>query len=586
MPNWLTGGIKELIEKGLDAAVRWFLTQVFAALETVLNGLGSWWLGVEAPGMGPGSASEAVSNSTIYFVAVAGTIGTAIGIIRVVRTHSRESVADLAMAIFATIATTAIGGTVASYLLTITSQLSPWLLETISGASGDERKSLYTALGFLPADTTANLAIGIAMIAILLVVLAAIASLVNMFFVLFTYGVIAVLVGLLPIFAAQSQTEAGKQRFWKVVGWIFAAVLYKPTAAIIYGVGILWIKGIVPDGQENDPVAQIITLLSGFMITAMSCIALPALIRLVSVSTREHASGISAGGAIAAGAGAVAVGSLGLAAVATGGASAAAGAGAAGAGAAGAGAAGASGAGSAGAAGATGAGSAGAAGAGSAGASGVGASGSAGAAGAGESGATGAAGSAGSTGASGAEGAGSTAGAATSSESSASGSVASGSTGAEGSTSSGAMGTSGAPGSTGVGSVSAGTSSTSAPSAGSSTVPSAPSAPSVASGSQGESSPAQPAPAMNAPTPASTGGPSESASSPASSESAAPASSRSASTHSPASSTTASGSSPASYRPAQQVLSPNMSRALGTAARGTSNAANRHMRDVENQLEN
>ena len=576
MPNWLTGGIKELIEKGLDAAVRWFLTQVFAALETVLNGLGSWWLGVEAPGMGPGSASEAVSNSTIYFVAVAGTIGTAIGIIRVVRTHSRESVADLAMAIFATIATTAIGGTVASYLLTITSQLSPWLLETISGASGDERKSLYTALGFLPADTTANLAIVIAMIAILLVVLAAIASLVYMFFVLFTYGVIAVLVGLLPIFAAQSQTEAGKQRFWKVVGWIFAAVLYKPTAAIIYGVGILWIKGIVPDGQENDPVAQIITLLSGFMITAMSCIALPALIRLVSVSTREHASGISAGGAIAAGAGAVAVGSLGLAAVATGGASAVAGAGAAGA----------SGAGSAGAAGATGAGSAGAAGAGSAGASGVGASGSAGAAGAGESGAAGAAGSAGSAGASGAEGAGSTAGAATSSESSASGSVASGSNGADGSTSSGAMGTSGAPGSTGVGSVSAGTSSTSAPSAGSSTVPSAPSAPSVASGSQGESSPAQPAPAMNAPAPASTGSSPESASSPASSESGASASSRSASTHSPASSAAASGSSPASYRPAQQVLSPNMSRALGTAARGTSNAASRHMRDVENQLEN
>lgn len=566
MPNWLTGGIKELIEKGLDAAVRWFLTQVFAALETILNGLGSWWLGVEAPGMGPGSASEAVSNSTIYFVAVAGIIGTAIGIVRVVRTHSRESVADLAMAIFATIATTAIGGTVASYLLTITSQLSPWLLETISGASGDERNSLYTALGFMPADTTAKLAIGIAMIAILLVVLAAIASLVNMFFVLFTYGVIAVLVGLLPIFAAQSQTEAGKQRFWKVVGWIFAAVLYKPTAAIIYGVGILWIKGIVPDGQENDPMGQMIALLSGFMIIAMSCIALPALIRLVSVSTREHAAGISAGGAVAAGAGAVAVGSLGLAAVATGGASAAAGAGAAGA----------SGAGSAGAAGATGAGSAGAAGAG-----GLGSAGTAGAAGAGESGAAGAAGSAGSTGSaglSGAEGAGSTAGAATSTESSASGSVASGAAGA-----SGAPGTSGNPGSTGSGSVPAGTS---AAGGGAPSPATHPSAPSVASGSQGTNTPAQPAPAMNAPAPASTGGPSESASSPASSESGASASSRSASTHSPASSTTASGSSPASYRPAQQVLSPNMSRALGTAARGTSNAVNRHMRDVENQLEN
>ena len=562
MPGWLTGGIKELIEKGLDAAVRWFLTQLFTALETILNGVGAWWLGVEAPGMGPGSASEAVSNSTLYFVAVAGIIGTAIGIVRVVRTHSRESVADLAMAIFATIATTAIGGTVASYLLTITSDLSPWLLETISGASGDERKSLYTALGFMPASTTSQMAIGIAMIAILLVFLAAIASLVNMFFVLFTYGVIAVLVGLLPIFAAQSQTEAGKQRFWKVVGWIFAAVLYKPTAAIIYGVGILWIKGIVPAGQENDVMAQIITLISGFMITAMSCIALPALIRLVSVSTREHASGISAGGAIAAGAGAVAVGSLGLAAVATGGASAAAGAGAAGA----------SGVGSAGAAGATGAGSAGAAGTSGVGA--TGASGSAGAAGAGESGATGAAGSAG---ASGAEGSTSTAapgaGSASTESSSPSGSVASGSAGGSGSDSAGvagAPGTSGNTGSTGAGSVPAGTTSTGAPSTGAPTAPST----STGSTSQSESAPVQPAPPMDAPAPSSAATDAGSSTRPANNPTQS------------TSSNTASGASGSSYRPAQQVLSPNMSRALSNAARGTSTAASRHMRDVENQLEN
>lgn len=564
MPDWLTGGIKELIEKGLDAAVRWFLTQVFTALETVLNGLGSWWLGVEAPGMGPGSASEAVSNSTIYFVAVAGIIGTAIGIIRVVRTHSRESVADLAMAIFATIATTAIGGTVASYLLTITSQLSPWLLETISGASGDERKALYTALGFMPAGDSAKLSIGIAMIAILLVLLAAIASLVNMFFVLFTYGVIAVLVGLLPIFAAQSQTEAGKQRFWKVVGWIFAAVLYKPTAAVIYGVGILWIKGIVPDSQANDVMGQIITLLSGFMITAMSCIALPALIRLVSVSTREHASGISAGGAIAAGAGAVAVGSLGLAAVATGGASAVAGAGAAGA----------TGAGSAGgAAGATGAGASGVSGA-------AGPAGSAGAGAAGESGASGASGAAGSgsAGASGAEGSPSSpqtgVGSSSSEPVSPSGSGASGAVGSNGSTGSGSPGTSGAPGSSGTGAIPAGTPA-SRQSTGASNVPNNPPAASVASGSQVEGSPAQPAPSLDAPA----------SSAPAADTGSAGTSRPEPNTNSPASNT-ASGASHSSYRPAQQVISPNMSRALGIAARGTSNAVNRHMRDVENQLEN
>lgn len=320
MPGWLTDGIGGLIEKGLDAAMRWLLKSLLGALQVVLDGISEWWLGISGPGMGEGSPAAAVQNSTIYFVAVAGIIGTAFGIVRVVRTHSKDASVDLVMAMFSTVAVTAIGGTAATYLLKASDAVSPWLLSNITGQGDDERTSLYTMLAIMPGDQSGKFVIGLAIVSVILVLVAALASVVNALFVIFSYGMVAVLVGLLPIFAAQSQTQAGKERFWKVMGWIFAAVLYKPTAAIIYGVGSLWIKGMVSDDQKGDAFAELISLISGMVVIIMACLALPALIKIVTVATTDQARGVGAGGAIAAGAGAIAVGSLGLAAAVGGGA--------------------------------------------------------------------------------------------------------------------------------------------------------------------------------------------------------------------------------------------------------------------------
>ena len=328
MPGWLTEGIGGLIEKGLDAAMRWALKSLLSALEVVLNGISGWWLGITGPGMAEGSPAMAVQQSTVYFVAVAGMIGTAIGIIRVVRTHSKDAAVDLVMAIFSTVAVTAIGGTAATYLLSVSDSVSPWLLTQITGQGEDQRQGLYQMLDIMPGDQSAKFVVGMAILSVVLVLIAALASVVNAMFVIFSYGMIAVLVGLLPIFAAQSQTEAGKERFWKVIGWIFAAVLYKPTAAVIYGTGSLWIKGMVSEDQKGDAFAELVSLIGGMVVICMACLALPALLKIVSVATTSQARGVGAGGAIAAGAGAVALGSLGLAAA---GAGAGAGAGASGA---------------------------------------------------------------------------------------------------------------------------------------------------------------------------------------------------------------------------------------------------------------
>ena len=537
MPGWLTDGIGGLIEKGLDAAMRWLLKSLLSALEVVLNGISEWWLGISGPGMGEGSPAAAVQNGTLYFVAVAGIIGTAFGIVRVVRTHSKDASVDLVMAIFATVAVTAIGGTAATYLLKASDAVAPWLLSNITGQGEDERKSLYQMLEIMPGDQSAKFVIGLAIVSVILVLVAALASVVNALFVIFSYGMVAVLVGLLPIFAAQSQTQAGKERFWKVMGWIFAAVLYKPTAAIIYGVGSLWIKGMVAEDQKGDAFAELVSLISGMVVIVMACLALPALIKIVTVATTDQARGVGAGGAIAAGAGAVAVGSLGLAAAAGGGAASGASAASTGGGSAGLG----SGA------------SAAASSDGSASAMGSGI------ASAGEGSSSGGSGSSGQVASTGSSGSGSSSGSVSGSEA---GNGGSGNGLAPGAVPASAAGsdTAGAPSSgTGSGSSSGGSSGGSA-----------------APGSVGESAPA---------SESSSTGESSTGDSPASSGAAGAASGggEPASAAAPVGGSSGGGSSavPTGANDSGHVMSPNMARALAEAGRFTATSAGRQLQDLE-----
>ena len=537
MPGWLTDGIGGLIEKGLDAAMRWLLKSLLSALEVVLNGISEWWLGISGPGMGEGSPAAAVQNSTLYFVAVAGIIGTAFGIVRVVRTHSKDASVDLVMAIFATVAVTAIGGTAATYLLKASDAVAPWLLSNITGQGEDERKSLYQMLDIMPGDQSAKFVIGLAIVSVILVLVAALASVVNALFVIFSYGMVAVLVGLLPIFAAQSQTQAGKERFWKVMGWIFAAVLYKPTAAIIYGVGSLWIKGMVAEDQKGDAFAELVSLISGMVVIVMACLALPALIKIVTVATTDQARGVGAGGAIAAGAGAIAVGSLGLAAAAGGGAASGASAASTGGGSAGLG----SGA------------SAAASSDGSASAMGSGI------ASAGEGSSSGGSGSSGQVASTGSSGSGSSSGSVSGSEA---GNGGSGNGLAPGAVPASAAGsdTAGAPSSgTGSGSSSGGSSGGSA-----------------APGSVGESAPA---------SESSSTGESSTGDSPASSGAAGAASGggEPASAAAPVGGSNGGGSSavPTGANDSGHVMSPNMARALAEAGRFTATSAGRQLQDLE-----
>ena len=82
-------------------------------------------------------------------------------------------------------------------------------------------------------------------------------------------AVVAILVGLLPMSAAASNTATGKQWFSRVTAWLLAFLLVKPAAAMLYAAGMQL------ESSTDSAQAE----LSGVFVLLLAVFALPALLR-------------------------------------------------------------------------------------------------------------------------------------------------------------------------------------------------------------------------------------------------------------------------------------------------------------------
>jgi hypothetical protein len=93
------------------------------------------------------------------------------------------------------------------------------------------------------------------------------------------YGMLVLLVGVLPLTAAATNTEVGMAWFKRAVSWLAAFILYKPLAALIYATAIRLVgtPAIAPDAN--------LKVVTGVTMMLMAVVALPALLRFVSPKT-------------------------------------------------------------------------------------------------------------------------------------------------------------------------------------------------------------------------------------------------------------------------------------------------------------
>lgn len=314
--DWFTDVLRNTVSaliQGVSEAVKWVSTYFLYLPAPVLEGEGAGW-----------SPAERVQAYTDWAVIIGGMIGMAFALIMVARRKDADSAVDVMMGFFRVILVTGAGIPTISLLAKFFDQASPWLINNIAGGTFEE--GLGTFVG-VDAAAASSMGVGTLVLMLVSLVFGVLGGILNLFMVMFNWGVLPVVAGLLPVLAAAAMSERGRNGFNRVLAWTAAILLFKPVAAVIYGVGIA--SGRMITGGVEDAGQIVLQSIYGTVLLCAAGIALPAIARIVAPAI---AAGTQGGGAgLLIGAGMVAAGAV------TGGAAAVAAAGARGAGMAGAG---------------------------------------------------------------------------------------------------------------------------------------------------------------------------------------------------------------------------------------------------------
>ncbi|KFI90685.1 putative lipoprotein, partial [Bifidobacterium saguini DSM 23967] len=119
-------------------------------------------------------------------------------------------------------------------------------------------------------------------VAIVLTIVVWICGLISKVFCYLRAGLLPILVGVAPMWAALSWTEQGRQSFAKTLGWLAAFLFYKPVAALVMATG----SAIMTTAGAGDD-SQAITL----MLTLSVIILLPAMIRMIVPAVQSSVGG-------------------------------------------------------------------------------------------------------------------------------------------------------------------------------------------------------------------------------------------------------------------------------------------------------
>ncbi|MCI1832656.1 MAG: hypothetical protein LKI77_06940 [Bifidobacterium sp.] len=194
----------------------------------------------------------------------------------------------------------------------ITSIALAGLVNTLNGLFDSWSSSLMSSASSMVSDAWSRNSLQAndffnldAPIAVVLVILMWVMSLVMKIFAYLRAGLLPILVGIAPTWAAMSWSQEGRQAFGKTLGWLVAFLAYKPVCALVMATGSAI---LVTSGAQDDSMAITLTL------TLSAIIILPALIKLIVPAAQGAVGGggavmpaLMGGAATVAGAGAAAL---------------------------------------------------------------------------------------------------------------------------------------------------------------------------------------------------------------------------------------------------------------------------------------
>lgn len=264
--EWAIGSLFNLIFDAIKAVV-------IKAVEMVMKAVGTLWIDIDTPEFGGNSAIAFVQERTLWILILAATVAMIVGGVRMAISQRGEAVRDIIRSLITMVVVSAGAVAFASALIQIADSFSEWIVDEAIGGS-----DFSTRIGEILVNPLKTEGVGL-MLVIVMGILMIITSLIQLALMVVRYGMLILLVAVLPLTAAATNTEAGMMWFKRAVAWLAGFILYKPIAAIIYAAAITLIG--TPEGATDETLAVI----TGVAMMMLAVVALPAILRFVSPKT-------------------------------------------------------------------------------------------------------------------------------------------------------------------------------------------------------------------------------------------------------------------------------------------------------------
>lgn len=286
----MIAGVRFAIRARQGGAVRegGRIGMILAAVVVVCAAAGLVSAALSSGPTGVGGAVAMVQANLWWYMQAAAVLSIMIGMGRMMWQMRAEEGKNTIKSIIRLIVVAGAGPTIVSILLAAGDSLSTAVID--AAADVDFGTSLSKSLlisASLPGGAIMTLVIG------LLILLGQIIQIVIM---IARSGLLVLMMSVLPLASANTNTSWGQQWYQRAVGWLAAFILYKPVASIIYAICFKMIGGKA-FGTEEGGISGVLV---GFAFMVMAILAMPALMKFAVPAVSAISNGGSGGGMIAA----------------------------------------------------------------------------------------------------------------------------------------------------------------------------------------------------------------------------------------------------------------------------------------------
>ena len=242
-----------------------------------------------------GGAAGFVQSRTWWYVLALAMLSVVIAGARMAWEQRVQPAKDLAQSLLTLVLVAGCGVAGVAILTRAGDDFSEWIIADSLRCGDDTTACFGDRVGAMLGLTGATSpALGVVM-TIVLGLIALITSLVQIMLMIARSAMLVLLAGVLPLTAAATNTEWGRQWFKKAMAWIVAFLLYKPVVAIVYATAFQLLGDKDALITDSGDTSGLVRAIGGMMLMILSVIALPALMRFVTPAVGSIGAGSSSG---------------------------------------------------------------------------------------------------------------------------------------------------------------------------------------------------------------------------------------------------------------------------------------------------